>query len=162
MSAPPMKYAHLECERRFLLRSLPAGVTSVSVVDDVYVDGTRLRLRSVTADGVAVRKLGQKVRLDGPARIAHTTIYLDDAEWALLSTLPGRRLSKHRHVVGDTGVVVDEFADGSLVAEIDGGDEPPAGVPEWLDVVREVSHEDAFTGGGRASSAPQVPSSHQN
>jgi CYTH domain-containing protein len=146
-----MKYAHLECERRFLLRSMPAGVTSTADVTDLYVDGTRLRLREVVTDGLVVRKLGQKIRLDGPTRIAHTTIYLDDAEWALLTTLPGRRLSKRRHLVGDTGVAVDEYPDGALVAEIDGGDQPPAGVPDWLDVVREVTEDESFTGSGRAT-----------
>ena len=163
-----MKYAHLECERRFLLASMPGGITSTAVINDLYLDGTRLRLREVISEVPAaagrevVRKLGQKIRLDGPTRIAHTTIYLDEAEWAVLSALPGRRLTKRRHVVGDTGVAVDEFADGSLVAEIDGGDEPPAGVPEWLDVVREVTDDEAFTGAGRASAAPPATSSPQN
>jgi CYTH domain-containing protein len=151
MSAPSMKYAHLECERRFLLRSMPAGVTGTSEINDLYVDGTRLRLREVITGDEVVRKLGQKIRLDGARRIAHTTIYLDDAEWALLSRLPGRRLTKRRHLIGASGVAVDEHPDGSLVAEIDGGSEPPAGVPEWLDVEREVTDDEAFTGAGRAA-----------
>ncbi|HYK70934.1 MAG TPA: hypothetical protein VEV45_23540 [Streptosporangiaceae bacterium] len=148
-----LKYAHLETERRFLVRSVPDGVAGVSDITDRYIDGTRLRLREVTTDGVTTRKLGQKVRLgEGPERIAHTSIYLDDAEWELLSRLPARTLRKRRHHVQRAGVVlaVDQFEDGSLVAEIDGGDTRPAEPPEWLDVLREVSEDEGFTGAGRA------------
>ena len=35
------------------------------------------------------RKLGHKVRLGNDAtEVAHTSLYLDDAEWALLSRCP--------------------------------------------------------------------------
>ncbi|WP_017932791.1 hypothetical protein [Nocardioides sp. Iso805N] len=149
-----LKYAHLETERRFLLGGLPDGVVGVSDIVDHYLDGTRLRLREVTRDRMTVRKLSQKVRLAGPAVIAHTTLYLDDAEWALLSTLPARSLRKRRHHLVRDGraIAVDEFADGTLVAEIDGGEDRPADPPAWLPVIREVTDDEAFTGGGRAAS----------
>jgi CYTH domain-containing protein len=150
----PLTYAHVEAERRFLVRAVPEGVTRVSEITDRYVDGTRLRLREVTTGGATTRKLGQKVRLGkGPARIAHTSIYLDDAEWTLLCRLPARILRKRRHHVERDGVViaVDQCDDGLLIAEIDGGDERPADPPGWLDVIREVSDDEAFTGAGRAS-----------
>ena len=149
-----MKYAHVESERRFLLSALPEGVTRVSEITDRYVDGTRLRLREVVTDGQVVRKLGQKIRLDdGPRRIAHTTIYLDEAEWEVLVGLPARRLHKRRHVVERDGLViaVDEHDDGTLVAEIDGGDVVPADPPAWLAVVREVTDDEGFTGGSLAA-----------
>lgn len=116
-----MKYAHLESERKLLVRSIPPGHTHVSAVVDRYVDGTRLRLRTMTAeDGSVVRKLGQKVRVEGPQRLAHTTLYLDDAEWDALASLPATELLKTRyHYQG--GVVVDQLPDGSLLAEVDGG-----------------------------------------
>ena len=154
-----MKYAHRETERRFLVRSVPEGVTGVSEIVDRYVEGTRLRLREVMLDGVVTRKLGHKVRLgDGPAVVAHTSLYLDDAEWEVLSRLPCRVLTKRRHHVSRDGVevAVDEFPDGSLVAEIDGGEERPADPPAWLDVVREVTDDEAFTGGGRAALGGRV------
>jgi CYTH domain-containing protein len=120
---------------------------------DLYIEGTRLRLREVTEEGVTTRKLGQKVRLsDGPATIAHTSIYLDDAEWAVLSRLPARTLRKRRHLIDRDGVViaVDQYEDGSLIAEMDGGDKRPADPPGWLDVIREVTDHEAYTGAGRA------------
>ena len=153
MGALPLKYAHVETERRFLVRAVPAGVTQVSDITDRYIDGTRLRLREVTTGGATTRKLGHKVRLGhGPGRIAHTSIYLDDEEWTVLCHLPARILRKRRHHIERAGVAiaVDQFEDGSLVAEIDGGDTRPADPPAWLDVIDEVTHDEAFTGAARA------------
>jgi CYTH domain-containing protein len=149
-----LKYAVVERERRYLVARLPDGVTGTREIADRYVVGTRLRLREVREpDGVVVRKLGHKVRLDeGPARIACTNLYLDDAEWAALVALPARTLRKKRHTVDRDGwlVAIDEHEDGTLVAEIDDGDEPARDLPDWLDVVRDVTGDEAWTGGGLA------------
>jgi CYTH domain-containing protein len=148
--ADPSKYAVVERERRYLVARVPDGVTSTKEITDRYVTGTRLRLREVREDdGTIVRKLGHKVRItDGPAAIACTNIYLDDAEWEVLASLPGRSLRKKRHMVRRNGwlVVVDEPEDGTLVAEIDDWDDPSDRVPGWLEVVREVTHDEAWTG----------------
>jgi CYTH domain-containing protein len=145
-----LKYAVVERERRFLLGSLPEGVTSSMKIVDRYVVGTRLRLREVLgADGTVVRKLGHKVRLgEGPAEVACTNFYLDDQEWAVLAELPSRLLRKTRHMVHRDGlaVAIDEHEDGTLVAEIDDGDHPSELVPDWLDVVADVSDDDRWTG----------------
>ena len=148
------KYAVVERERRYLLASVPEGVTTTMEIVDRYLTGTRLRLREVRSeDGSIIRKLGHKVRLgDGPAEVACTNFYLDDDEWTALSALPGRSLRKTRHVVDRDGftVAVDAHEDGSLVAEIDDGDQPSHGVPQWLDVVKDVSEDEAWTGAGLA------------
>lgn len=145
-----LKYAVVERERRYLVASLPLGVSSTKEIRDRYVTGTRLRLREVReGDGTVTRKLAHKVRItEGPAEVACTNFYLDDEEWALLAALPARRLSKKRHMVHRDGwvVAVDEYADGSLVAEIDDGDRPSAGVPDWLDVVDDVSDDESWAG----------------
>lgn len=145
-----LKYAVVERERRYLVASLPAGVTTTLEIVDRYVTGTRLRLREVRgADGTVIRKLGHKVRLtDGPAEVASTNFYLNDEEWAVLSALPARLLRKRRHLVDRDGLViaVDEHEDGSLVAEIDDGDSPSQVVPGWLVVVDDVSESEAWTG----------------
>lgn len=151
------KYAVIERERRFLVRAVPEGVARASTITDRYIVGTRLRLREVRGgDGVIVRKLGQKVRThEGPGEIACTSIHLDDAEWELLSRLPARVLQKRRHHVRRDGLtlVVDELADGTLLAEIDDGDEPAVPVPAWLDVIRDVSGEETWTGASLAAAA---------
>jgi CYTH domain-containing protein len=145
-----LKYAVVERERRFLLATLPEGVVSTKQIVDRYVTGTRLRLREVQHDdGTVIRKLGHKVRLDeGPSEVACTSIYLDEGEWRLLRELPALLLEKTRHMVHRDGVVVavDEHEDGMLVAEIDDGDQPSDLVPEWLDVVADVSHDERWTG----------------
>ena len=145
-----LKYAVVERERRYRLGRLPDGVSSTREILDRYVTGTRLRLREVReSDGTVVRKLGHKVRLtDGPEEVACTNFYLDDAEWALLAALPARLLRKRRHMIHRDGllVAVDEHEDGTLIAEIDDGDKPSDVVPEWLDVVDDVTADEAWTG----------------
>ena len=151
-----LKYAVVERERRYLVATLPEGVTSSREIVDRYVTGTRLRLREVReSDGTVLRKLGHKVRLtEGPAEVACTNLYLDDAEWAALLALPARLLRKKRHLIDRDGVVVaiDEHEDGTLIAEIDDRDQPSDFVPEWLDVVRDVSDDEAWTGARLARS----------
>ena len=149
-----LKYAVVERERRFLVAQVPDGVIEVRRITDRYLHSTRLRLREIVqADGSVTRKLGQKIRLTvGPDEIACTSIHLDDAEWALLHTLPARTLRKTRHIVQRDGVrvAVDQFEDGTLLAEIDDGDRDPVPVPPWLEVLREVTAEEFWTGGLRA------------
>ena len=145
-----LKYAVVERERRYRLARLPDGVSSTNDILDRYVVGTRLRLREVRqSDGTVTRKLGHKVRItDGPAEVACTNFYLDDDEWALLTSLPARILRKRRHLVRRDGllVAVDEHEDGTLIAEIDDGDQPSDVVPGWLDVVEDVTADEAWTG----------------
>lgn len=153
--AVSLKYAVIKRERRFLVRSIPNEVTRVTRIVDRYIEGSRLRLREVHGeDGQVVRKLGHKVRLGGGfSEIACTSIYLDDAEWRLLSQLPARVLHKRRHHVERDGVhvAIDQFEDGTLLAEIDDGDRCPAPVPSWLDVVADVTADESWTGGSLAA-----------
>jgi CYTH domain-containing protein len=145
-----LKYAVVERERRFLLARLPDGVVSTVEIVDRYLTGTRLRLREVREDGGAVvRKLSHKVRLgEGPHEVACTNLYLDDQEWALLVALPSQVLRKKRHLVQRDGLVVaiDQHEDGLLIAEIDDGDRPAQPVPDWLDVLEDVSGVERWTG----------------
>jgi CYTH domain-containing protein len=149
-----LKYAVVERERRFLVAAVPEGVTRTVRIEDHYIENTRLRLRRVTAgDGSLVRKLGHKVRLGQDAsEIACTSLYLDEQEWDLLVTLPHRTLYKTRHIVERDGLVVaiDALEEGTLLAEIDDADLPPRPVPAWLDVLHDVTHDEAWTGGFRA------------
>lgn len=149
-----LKYAVVERERRYLLASLPSGVGSTKDIIDRYVTGTRFRLREVReADSVVVYKLEHKVRLTaGPLEIACTNFYLDEEEWSVLTALPARTLRKRRHTVSRDGwhVAVDEHEDGTLLAEIDDADSPSMRVPEWLDIIRDVSNDESWTGAALA------------
>ncbi|MCC2593756.1 hypothetical protein LKO27_10100 [Tessaracoccus sp. OS52] len=157
MPSDSWKYAVIERERRFLVRSLPDGVVAVRQITDRYLTGTRLRLREIQDEaGNVTRKLGQKVRLgDGPQEIACTSVYLDESEWAVLSGLPAATLSKVRHIVERDGwrMAVDVLPDGTLLAEIDDGDTPPRQLPPWLDVIAEVTADEDWTGATLAAAA---------
>jgi CYTH domain-containing protein len=148
--AVSLKYAVVERERRFLVATLPDVAHERRRIVDRYITGTRLRLREVvTEDGVVTRKLGHKVRLgEGPHEIACTSLYLDDHEWDVLCRLPAKTLSKVRHLVtrGGVTVAIDELDDGTLLAEIDDQGEAPVPVPSWLDVVRDVTDDEKWTG----------------
>lgn len=164
------KYAVRERERRFRLAAAPAGLGPGVVIRDRYLDGTRLRLReTVGPDGSVTRKLGQKVREgSGPGSVLHTTTYLDDAEWAVLSTCGGRELVKRRHQwplsgarAPGPGLVanIDVFENaraGLVLAEIDLGDRPvpqdlqPVLERSGLSVTAEVTDDEAYTGGALA------------
>lgn len=85
---------------------------------------------------------------EGPAEVACTNRDLDEQEWDVRAALPARAGRKKRHIVQRDGVLVaiGEHQGGTLVAEIDDGDQPPKGVPDWLDVLEDVSNEERCTG----------------
>lgn len=159
------KYSVAECERRFLLDGVPSGVTNPRRIVDHYIDNTRLRIRLVEStvgepegdDAPDIdRKLGHKRRVvaDDPTTIMCTSLYLDQAEFEVVSTLPGRRLVKTRWTVdagaGVTGAVdvFDESLTGLVVLEVDLGDESALAAfaaPPWCGP--EITHVEAFTGG---------------
>jgi CYTH domain-containing protein len=145
-----MKYAVVERERRYRVAAVPEGVVGTKAISDRYIEGTRLRLREVRElDGEVIRKLSHKVRLSkGPAEVACTNFYLSDQEWSVLVTLPARLLGKKRHVVQRDGwtVAIDEHEDGTLIAEIDDRDHPSTAVPDWLDILEDVSDDERWTG----------------
>lgn len=153
----PGKYARIERERRFLVEALP-DVEPVADrhITDLYIDGTRLRLRlSVgTVDGASevVRKLTQKIPLGGPRSLGVqgwiTNTYLDESEYERLAALPGVMLTKRRLSIEAMGVDVFEGAlDGLVIAEAEfGSDEEMAAFlpPPWCG--REVTNDIEYTG----------------
>ena len=160
------KYAHVERERRFLVTGSPELDRAVRVlsIEDRYLVGTRLRLRTVREQGAAVvHKLGQKVRLDGtgPGVLAHTTLYLDGAEHRLLADLPARTLGKTRYLIPFAAgllMAVDVFTGslgGLVLAEVDLGEARalPDTLPVWFG--REVTGDESYTGGALAALSPE-------
>jgi hypothetical protein len=171
-----MKYARWEAERRFLLASVPAVTLGepAARLDDRYLRGSRLRLRRVVRPGeLPVHKLGQKVPgPDGwPPAVAHTSLYLDEAEYALLAGLAADELTKTRTLFGDGPVLaVDVFSGrlaGLVLAEYELDPANPVAVspgasdvsgvsgqvvPGWpeLPILAEVTDDVRFTGGALA------------
>ena len=163
--APAFKYAHLERERRFLLWEQPSAIAyerSLSIQDRYLID-SRLRLRRVDEPGkTCVYKLGQKIRIDAsPKTIAHTTLYLSEAEFDILSTLPATTLEKTRRLFTIDGLIVgiDDFGgqlSGLLLAEVDLGADGalPHSLPQMF--AAEVTDDERFTGGSLANTSSET------
>ena len=160
-----LKYANLENERRFLIRN-PVAMHYAArrlYIQDRYLVGTRLRLRSVEESGLpTVFKLGQKIRLDGgsPSENAHTTIYLSAKEFDLLAQLPANELEKVRWInpIGNLSLAIDEFSGrlaGLVLAEVDleTSGSMPSTFP--IEFSAEVTNDERFTGGELAKRTTQ-------
>jgi CYTH domain-containing protein len=157
------RYARIEREQRWLLRSVPKGARGPAEIVDRYLTGTSLRLRQVTSGDEVVWKLGQKVRHDprSPELVQRTTLYLTADEHDLLARLPGADLRKtRRHLdVGGRTFAIDELhgpLEGLLLAEVElEAGEPRRTQPPWAD--REVTDDDRFTGARLAvTTEPEV------
>lgn len=150
------KYSVGEFERRFLVGEIPPGVTNPRHIVDLYIENTRLRLRSVDQPGLETDwKLGHKRRLveADPTEIQHTSLYLNENEFRVLAALSMKRLAKTRWAVaiGGRDCSVDVF-EGSLAGliclEVDVGDSSLLDEfvpPLWAGP--EVTWDEAFTGG---------------
>jgi CYTH domain-containing protein len=160
----PHKYAKLELERRFLVspRALPALSDDWARFDDLYLAGTRLRLRIMTEhpSGRVLYKLTQKLQGPDP-RVRHiTTLYLTADEHRVFRALPGARLVKRRHRAASGGAEwgVDVFEDalaGLVLAEREFGSEAElrSAAPHAFAAL-EVTDDVAFTGGALAAADP--------
>jgi CYTH domain-containing protein len=154
-----LKYARIEQERRFLLQGLPDDFDSSGTfvrIFDLYLTGTRLRLRRMESPSGAVLayKLGQKYHL--PEQEAHqsimTNLYLNEAEYNLLAKLAGDTLMKRRHPYLHSGYsygidLFDGELSGLILAEIEqypGQEIQSLPVPEFA--VKEVTGEIRFSG----------------
>ena len=156
MSIP--KYAKLENERRFLVDAarLP-DLTDIPFrrIEDRYLIGARLRLRSMTDSATGGRELKfcKKYGGDDPVSGPITNLYLSEAEHTVLVALPARTIVKRRYRLdhGDRTFGVDVF-EGELAglmlceAEAETREAVMAlAFPPWA--VREVTADPFFTGG---------------
>jgi CYTH domain-containing protein len=157
---PKLKYAQVERERRWLCRTPPTDrIVRSDAIIDLYVDGGGLRLREATPlnGGPVTRKLGRKGDVDRYTRLT-TSIYLSEAEFGLLSNLPGKRLRKVRHhltPVGGFAYGVDLFEGdlaGLILAETEfATPEAMAACPGPDFAVREVTDDPRYAGGWLAA-----------
>ena len=153
---PKLKYAWIERERRWLCAAAPMDlVVRSEAITDLYVTGTRLRLREAVplAGGAPQRRLGRKADVDAHTRLL-TSIYLSSEEFSLLSSLPGRILRKTRHHIGLVNGVemsVDEFEGdlaGLVMAEAEFDDAAAmATYPSPDFAIREVTEDTRYSGG---------------
>ena len=155
-SAPPgksQKYARVERERRWLLREPPDPEETTAEVEitDLYLSGTRLRLRRMVdrrGSAPTIYKLTQKVP-GGSAAGLITNTYLSEGEYELLHVVGGDELRKARYSVPPFGV--DVFLpplDGLVIAEAEfDSDEAMAASAAPEAAIAEVTGHERFTGG---------------
>jgi hypothetical protein len=149
------KYSQLENERRFWLPQAPdLAKAPVRLIEDVYLEHGRLRLRAITHLDGAPRefKLCKKYPSGDPLSAPIVNIYLTDQEHASLARLPGTPLRKRRCTVihNGRGFSIDVF-EGPLAglvlceAEAESRDAIAAlAFPPWAR--REVTADPFFTG----------------
>jgi CYTH domain-containing protein len=156
-----LKYARAERERRFLLVQAPDGpCVRRAAITDLYVAGTRLRLRraveTTTSGSTITRKFTQKIPAPGGGPGLITTMYLNEAEHAVLSALPGSGLTKTRYSLPPFAVdVFTGILAGLLMAEIEfesAEEEKRFQVPPG--VIAEVTTDPRFSGGRLALTKP--------
>ena len=157
---PKPAYTVVERERRWLCRNVPRErALRTEAITDLYVSGTRLRLREARPIGgdPPMLRLSRKADVDPHTRLI-TSIYLPEEEFAVLAgALPGLRIHKLRYRLrSPPGVVlsVDAFQ-GDLAglimveAEFDAAEVMASfAMPDFA--FREVTTDPRFTGGSLA------------
>ena len=148
------RYVRVERQRRYLLRGLPEGVSlrdEHAQITDNYITNTRLRLRKSrwVPTGEWSLKLTQKQTPDPPdfSRALITTLYLNRAEYEVLSVFEANELRKNRYYLRHEGrlysvnVYLGDLR-GLVLAEIDFDDDAemdafPTPSFAYLDVTRD-------------------------
>jgi CYTH domain-containing protein len=145
------KYARIEWERRWLVDSIrrpPLNGEWMTMIEDRYIDGTRMRLRRMTrpALGEVKWKLTKKYETHDPSARPIVSSYLTRAEYEVFSHLPARELVKRRYHLPFKGRYwsLDVFEGplhGLETVECEAEDENSLAAlapPDWA--LREVTH----------------------
>nr|WP_166176523.1 hypothetical protein [Altererythrobacter segetis] len=158
------RYARTEFERRWLVD--PAARPALdgqwmTIIDDRYIDGTRMRLRRMTRPdlGEVKWKLTKKYECSDPSARPIVTSYLTEAEYDVLAALPARELTKRRYhlPLGGRYWSLDLF-EGPLLGlemiECEADDEAALAAlvpPDWA--LHEVTHLPQWQCGALASAS---------
>ena len=156
------RYTRIEYERRFVVsRSVDWRAHTEPhprTVTDIYLRGTRLRLRVIDdpARGERTMKLTKKEASASPHFRTIGRILLTPSEYALFASLPGDLLTKVRHHVVHEGRrwAIDVFAgalDGLVLCEVETdslADLMSIHAPSWAE--RDVTTDAFFDGANLA------------
>lgn len=164
---PKGQYMAIERERVWIARDVPhERIRHSEIITDLYIAGTRLRLRHArrTDTGEQMLRLSRKADLDARTRLI-TSIYLPEKEFAVLAAaLTGARITKLRHRLHSApsvALAIDEFQ-GDLAAlliieaEFDHDETMRSFVPADL-MLQEITGDERYTGQSLAANGrPQV------
>ncbi|MFC5498583.1 hypothetical protein ACFPOE_13635 [Caenimonas terrae] len=149
------KYSLVEIERRWIADLSSVGSLeglAYRDIEDLYVRGTRLRLRKVTAQSGEVElKFCKKYgRGEGLAE-AITNLYLSPREYESLAALPGRVLRKRRYsYCGGALDFYPAFRFAMFEVEFDSVNDAQCYVVPAF-VRREVTDDEDYSGGSLAA-----------
>lgn len=154
---PKPEYISVERERRWLCRDVPRElILRTEAITDLYITGTRLRLREARPidGGASMLRLSRKADVNPETRLI-TSIYLPEAEFqALAAVLPGIQIRKLRHRLqssSDVSMLIDEFQgdlQGLIMVEAEfKTPELLTNFPPPVFAAREVTDNPLFTGG---------------
>jgi len=153
------KYARFELERRWLvdITARPSLEEAACVlIEDRYIDGTRLRLRRMTRGARTVLKLTKKYATERPEARPVVTAYVTEAEHAVFAALPAIVMRKRRYNLPIDGRYwsLDLF-EGPLakleLVEIEAPDQAALAAlvpPQWA--TKEVTHDARYQCGALA------------
>ena len=155
------KYARIELERRWLVDTAarpPLGGAWMTLIEDRYIDGSRMRLRRMSRPDLneVKWKLTKKYECEDPAARPIVTSYLTEREYEVLAALPARPMRKCRYhlPIGDRFWSLDLF-EGALagleLVETEAIDEAELGElvpPGWA--TKEVTHDRRYQCGALA------------
>ena len=157
---PESKYAHIERERRYLLRDLPEGLIRADPhlqITDNYITGTRLRIRKVREPRTNkwTVKFTQKFAPDPDdlSRTIITNTYLNALEAEVLSVFDANEIRKNRYPFEFEGrkFSVDMFLGdlfGLVLAEVSfETDDELDNYPKPPFALIDVTNDPLFTGG---------------
>ena len=154
------KYACLETERRYLLKTVPEDLAADAngwFITDHYFPNTRLRLRKMESmtGNETIYKLTQKYRsaTQNASETTITNVYLTETEYHFLQPLEAMMLRKRRYPyrAQNRHFSIDVFEDrhqGLILAEIELEKEAEADetvLPVFA--LKEVTDDPFFTGG---------------
>jgi len=153
------KYARFELERRWLVDATarpPLDDAEFTLIEDRYVDGTRLRVRRMTRGERTVLKLTKKYASERPEARPIVTAYLTENEYAVFAALPARTLTKRRYNLAiDRRYWSLDLFDGALagleLVEAEATDEAALAAlvpPAWA--TKEVTHDPRYQCGALA------------
>ncbi len=153
------KYARFELERRWLVdptaRPALEGL-DCTLIEDRYIDGTRLRLRRMTRGTRTVRKLTKKYETSQAQARPIVTAYLTEDEYRVFAALPAWAMRKRRYhlPVADRYWSLDVF-EGALagleLVEAEAVDDVALAAlvpPVWA--AKEVTHDPRYQCGSLA------------
>lgn len=97
------KYSAAEIERRWFVDLSQVGSLTAlprREIEDLYIAGTHMRLRKVSAEGEAVIfKLGKKYGKGNNFSEQVVSVYLTEVEFNVMATMPGTVVKKSRYTI---------------------------------------------------------------